>query len=85
MDNKELSDFISSKDGANEAFQELTLQFNINDSDALKNNWAEVEEVLLNFKIKRYNITSDFLFCETIVQPFKTGEEIEEIKKYLFN
>jgi hypothetical protein len=85
MDNKALLEIILSKEGANEAFEELTSQFNINDSIVLKNNWTEVENLLLNFRLKKYSISSDFLFCETIIQPFKTGEEIEEVRKYLFN
>jgi hypothetical protein len=85
MDNKALLDIILSKEGANEALQELTSQFNVNDSNDLKNHWTEVEQLLLNFKVTRYSITSDFLFCETVIQPFKTGEEVEEVKRYLLN
>ena len=85
MDNKALLEIILSKEGANKAFQELISQFNINDSNHLKNNWTEVEELLMNFRLKKYSITPDFLFCETIIQPFKTGEEIEEVKRYFFN
>lgn len=85
MDNKALLEIILSKEGANEAFQELTSQFNINDSNYLKNHWAEVESLLLNFRVTRYDVTSDFLFCETTIQPFTTGEDIEEVKTYLLN
>lgn len=85
MDNKGLLQLILAKEGANEAFQELSSKFNINDPTFLKNHWAEVETLLLGFKFKRYSISSDFLLSETIVQPFKNGEEIEEVKRHLFN
>lgn len=85
MDTKALLEIILSKEGADEALQELSTKFNIKDSAQLKNNWSEVEKLLINFRLKRYSISQDFLFSETIIQPFKTGEEIEEVKKYLFN
>lgn len=85
MDNKGLLKIILAKEGANEAFQELSTKFNINDSTLIKNNWAEVENMLLSFKLKTYSISQDFLLSETIIQPFKNSEEIEEVKRHLFN
>jgi hypothetical protein len=85
MDNKALLEIILRKEGANEAFEELSSQFNINDTTILRNNWTEVEKLLLSFRLKRYSISPDFLFSETIIQPFKTNEEVEEVKRYLFN
>jgi hypothetical protein len=85
MDNKALLEIILSKEGANEALDELSSQFNLNDSNNLKNNWSAVEELLLNFRLKKYSISQDMLFSETIIQPFKTSEEIEEMKKLFFN
>lgn len=85
MDNKGLLQIILAKEGANEAFQELSTKFNINDPTSLRTHWKEVENLLLGFKFKRYGISPDFLLSETIVQPFKNGEEIEEVKRHLFN
>ena len=85
MDTKALLEIILRKEGANEALQELSTKFDIKDSVQLKNNWSQVEELLINFRLKRYSISQDYLFSETIIQPFKTGEEIEEVRKYLFN
>lgn len=85
MDNKGLLKIILAKEGANEALQELSTKFNINDRTHIKNNWTEVENLLLSFKLKRYSISQDFLLSETIIQPFKNGEEIEEVKRHLFN
>ena len=85
MDNKGLLEIILKKEGANEAFQELSSKFNINDSLQLRRNWSEVENLLLSFTVKRYSISTDFLLSETVIQPFKSGEEIEEVKRYLFN
>lgn len=85
MENKEILQIILTKEGGNEAFEELSSRFNIYDPILLKNNWPEVENLLRAFKFKRYSISSDFLLSETIVQPFKDGEEIEEVKKHLFN
>lgn len=85
MDTKALLEIILSKDGANEALQELSTKFNIKDSAQLKTNWTQVEELLINFRLKRYSISQDFLFQETVIQPFTTGQEIEEVKKYLLN
>lgn len=85
MDNKGLLEIILQKEGADEAFQELSSKFNISDSLHLRRNWSEVESLLLTFTVKRYSISTDFLLSETIIQPFKSGEEIEEVKKYLFN
>lgn len=85
MDHKVLLEIILKKEGANEAFQELSSKFNINDSVQIRKNWTEVENLLLNFSIKRYSISSDFLLRETLIHPFKSGDELEEVKKYLFN
>ncbi|NEU09414.1 hypothetical protein GZH53_13905 [Flavihumibacter sp. R14] len=85
MDNKGLLELILTKEGANEAFQELSTQFNINDSTHLRQNWTAVEDLLLNFRFKRYSISQDFLLSETVVQPFKSEDEVRELKKYLFN
>ena len=85
MDNKGLLEIILKKEGANEAFQELSSKFNINDSVQIRRNWSEVENLLLSFTVKRYSISTDFLLKETVIQPFKSGEEIEEVKKHLFN
>jgi hypothetical protein len=85
MNDKKLLEFILSKEGATEAFQELSTQFNINDSVQLRQNWTEVEELLLKFTVKKYSISQDFLLSETVIQPFKTGEEIQEVKEYLLN
>lgn len=85
MDTKALLEIILSKEGANEALQELSAKFNIKDSAQLKNNWSQIEELLINFRLKRYSISQDFLFSETIIQPFRNGEEIEQVKRYLLN
>ena len=85
MDNQELLEVILNKDGANEAFQELSTKFDINDTNHLKNNWTEVEDLLLNFTVKKYSISNDFLFREIIIQPFKNADEIEVIKAHLLN
>jgi len=85
MDNKGLLEIILKKEGANEAFQELSSKFNINDSIQIRRNWSEVENLLLSFTVKRYSISTDFLLSETVIQPFRSGQEIEEVKKYLLN
>jgi len=82
---KGLLDIILTKEGATEAFEELSSQFNINDAVHLRQNWTKVEDLLLNFRLKRYSISQDFLLSETVIQPFKSEDEIEEVKKYLFN
>lgn len=83
MDNKALLEIILNKEGAHEALEKLSDRFNINDSSELKNNWPAVEDLLLNFKLKKYSVSQDMRFSETIIQPFKTSEEIEEMKKVL--
>ena len=85
MDKKGLLEIILRKEGANEAFEELSTQFNINDTIQLRQNWTAVEDLLLNFQVKKYSISQDFLLSETVIQPFKSEEEISELKKYLFN
>lgn len=85
MDNKGLLEIILKKEGANEAFQELSSKYNIADSIQIRKNWSEVENLLLSFTVKRYSISADFLLKETVIKPFRSGEEIEEVKKYLFN
>jgi len=85
MDDKGLLDIILTKEGATEAFQELSTQFNVNDRVQLRQKWTEVEDLLMNFTVKKYSISQDFLLSETVIQPFKSGEEIDEVKKYLFN
>jgi hypothetical protein len=85
MDNKGLLDIILTKEGATEAFEELSSQFNVNDRVQLRQNWTKVEDLLMNFTVKKYSISQDFLLSETVIQPFKSGDEIEEVKKYLFN
>ena len=85
MDNKGLLDIILTKEGATEAFEELSSQFNVNDRVQLRQNWTKVEDLLMNFTVKKYSISQDFLLSQTVIQPFKSGEEIDEVKKYLFN
>ena len=86
MDNKgQQLEHILQKEGANEAFQQLSSQFNIDDSVHIKQNWAEVEDLLLSFRLKRYKVTQDYLFSEIIIHPFKNGEELQELKNYLLN
>jgi len=85
MDDKGLLEIILTKEGATEAFEELSMQFNVNDRVQLRQNWTKVEDLLLNFTVKKYSISQDFLLSETVIQPFKSGEEIDEVKKYLFN
>ena len=85
MDDKGLLDIILKKEGATEAFEELSTQFNVNDRVQLRQNWTKVEDLLMNFTVKKYSISQDFLLSETVIQPFKSGEEIDEVKKYLFN
>ncbi|MBC7743971.1 MAG: hypothetical protein H7096_02605 [Flavobacterium sp.] len=76
---------ILQKEGASEAFKHLAYHFNINDSIHIGKNWPEVEKLLLDFRFKRYVISHDFLFSEIIIRPFKTKEELAELKRYLLN
>ena len=85
MDDKGLLDIILTKEGATEAFEELSTQFNVNDRVQLRQNLTKVEDLLMNFTVTKYSISQDFLLSETVIQPFKSGEEIDEVKKYLFN
>jgi len=85
MDNKGILEAILTRDGVNEAFHALSTKFNITDTNHLKNNWTEIEDLLLNFTVKRYSISNDFLFTETIIQPFKNANDIDAIKAHLLN
>ena len=85
MDNQGNLQVILNKDGVNDALHALSTKFNISDTNHLKNNWTAVEDLLLNFTVKRYSISNDFLFTETILQPFKNADEIAAIKVHLLN
>ena len=78
-------EFILKNEGASEAFQQLSDHFNISDTKHIEKNWKEVEEFLMNFRLKRYKISQDYLFSEIVLHPFKDGNDIQQLKKYLLN
>ena len=86
MDHKgQQLEFILQKEGASEALQQLSNHFNISDTKHIEKNWTEVEEFLMNFRLKRYRISQDYLFSEIVLHPFKDGNDIQELKNYLLN
>lgn len=85
MYNKELFEKILQKEGAVDAIKEISYSYNIHNRNQISKEWNEIEELLLNFSLKRLSLGNQLQLEENIIRPFPNSAAIEELKKCLLN